>query len=84
MEADRKAMPVDSNIVSAPHFQERITYKVGSKVIFQHILSPRIVKGWILKWEDSIFLIHSGAAFAANNELNRKQDQLLRDSRIVV
>ena len=45
MEADRKAMPVDSNIVSAPHFQERITYKVGSKVIFQHILSPRIVKG---------------------------------------
>ncbi|KAK4558756.1 hypothetical protein RGQ29_008148 [Quercus rubra] len=33
MEADRKAMPVDSNIVSAPHFQERITYKVGSKVI---------------------------------------------------
>nr|XP_023887985.1 uncharacterized protein LOC112000107 [Quercus suber]POE66768.1 hypothetical protein CFP56_63911 [Quercus suber] len=33
MEADRKAMPVDSNIVSGPHFQERITYKVGSKVI---------------------------------------------------
>lgn len=45
MEADRKAMPVDSNIVSGPHFQERITYKVGSKVIFQHILSPQVVKG---------------------------------------
>jgi hypothetical protein len=34
MEADRKAMPGDTNIGSGPHFQERITYKVGSKVIF--------------------------------------------------
>jgi centromere protein O len=33
MEADRKAMPGDTNIGSGPHFQERITYKVGSKVI---------------------------------------------------
>ncbi|KAH7524270.1 hypothetical protein FEM48_Zijuj06G0101600 [Ziziphus jujuba var. spinosa] len=33
MEADRKAMPGDANILAAPHFQEKITYKVGSKVI---------------------------------------------------
>lgn len=33
MELDRKAMPGDANMSSGPHFQERITYKVGSKVI---------------------------------------------------
>lgn len=37
MEADRKAMPGDANILAAPHFQEKITYKVGSKVIFGHV-----------------------------------------------
>lgn len=34
MEADRKAMPGDINMVPGPHFQEKITYKVGSKVVF--------------------------------------------------
>jgi hypothetical protein len=34
MEADRKALPGDANIAPGPHFQEKITYKVGSKVIF--------------------------------------------------
>ncbi|XP_024031511.1 uncharacterized protein LOC21385872 [Morus notabilis] len=33
MELDRKAMPGDANMSSGPHFQERITYKAGSKVI---------------------------------------------------
>lgn len=34
MEADRKALPGDANIAPVPHFLEKITYKVGSKVIF--------------------------------------------------
>lgn len=33
MEADRKALPGDANIAPVPHFLEKITYKVGSKVI---------------------------------------------------
>ncbi|XP_041022450.1 uncharacterized protein LOC121263557 isoform X3 [Juglans microcarpa x Juglans regia] len=33
MEADRKTMPGDTNMVLGPHFQEKTTYKVGSKVI---------------------------------------------------
>lgn len=34
MEADRKAMPVDANVMPAHHFEEKITYRVGTKVIF--------------------------------------------------
>lgn len=34
MEVDRKAMVRDVNMLQGPHFQERITYKVGDKVIF--------------------------------------------------
>ncbi|KAG6643913.1 hypothetical protein CIPAW_08G019500 [Carya illinoinensis] len=33
MEADRKTMPGDTNMVPGPHFQEKTTYKVRSKVI---------------------------------------------------
>ncbi|XP_038711399.1 uncharacterized protein LOC120005686 isoform X2 [Tripterygium wilfordii] len=33
MEADKKAMSGDSNMMPGPHFQEKITYKVGNKVI---------------------------------------------------
>lgn len=43
MEADRKAvpgntvpgdaMPGDANVLPSPHHQEKITYKVGNKVI---------------------------------------------------
>ncbi|XP_031276501.1 uncharacterized protein LOC116134965 [Pistacia vera] len=33
MEADRRAMPVDANIPADSDFQEKITYKVGNKVI---------------------------------------------------
>ncbi|KAK9946771.1 hypothetical protein M0R45_012217 [Rubus argutus] len=33
MEVDRKAMARDVNMLHGPHFQERITYKVGDKVI---------------------------------------------------
>ncbi|XP_018836220.1 uncharacterized protein LOC109002785 isoform X1 [Juglans regia] len=33
MEADRKTMLGDTNMVPGPHFQEKTTYKVGSKVI---------------------------------------------------
>ena len=32
MEADRKALPRETN-TAGPHCQEKITYKVGSKVI---------------------------------------------------
>lgn len=34
MEADRKTMPGDTNMVPGPHFQEKTTYKVRSKVRF--------------------------------------------------
>ncbi|KAJ7958652.1 Centromere protein O [Quillaja saponaria] len=33
MEADRKATAGDNNILAGPHFEEKITYKVGNKVI---------------------------------------------------
>uniref|UniRef100_A0A2P2KT27 Centromere protein O n=1 Tax=Rhizophora mucronata TaxID=61149 RepID=A0A2P2KT27_RHIMU len=33
MEADRKAMSGDTNMMPSHHFEEKITYKVGSKVI---------------------------------------------------
>ncbi|XP_065850274.1 uncharacterized protein [Euphorbia lathyris] len=33
MEADRKAMSGDSSLMPAEHFEEKITYRVGSKVI---------------------------------------------------
>lgn len=38
MEVDRKAMARDVNMLHSPHFQERITYKVGDKVIFGRFL----------------------------------------------
>lgn len=33
MEVDRKAMAGDVNMLSGPQIQEKITYKVGNKVI---------------------------------------------------
>ena len=33
MEADRKAMSGDTNNMPTSHFQEKVTYRVGSKVI---------------------------------------------------
>lgn len=32
MEAERKAMPGDTDILPGLHFHEKITYKVGTKV----------------------------------------------------
>lgn len=37
MEADRKAMPGDTNMSAATHFQEKTTYIFGSKVIFREV-----------------------------------------------
>lgn len=33
MEADRKAVPGEANVLAGPHVQEKITYKVGNKVL---------------------------------------------------